>query len=134
MIGARPSTACVQAIAHEGRLQRHRGTICEVRAGEHALHVTLDEGTTLWVAAVVNCTGPVDSIAADPLLTRLATTGLVRPGPAGLGIDTADDGRIIGTLPDSLPFLAVGSLRRAACGSPPRCRRSASRPTTWPAS
>ncbi|MEO6510019.1 MAG: hypothetical protein ABIO16_03440, partial [Nocardioides sp.] len=37
---------------------------------------------------------------------------LVRPGPAGLGIDTADDGRILGTLPDDLPFLAVGSLRR----------------------
>ena len=110
-----PATARrFQAIAREGRLQRHRGTICEVRAGEHALHVTLDEGTTLRVAAVVNCTGPVDSIAADPLLTRLATTGLVRPGPAGLGIDTTDDGRIIGTLPDSLPFLAVGSLRRGS--------------------
>ena len=53
----------------------------------------------------------VGSIAADPLLTRLAQTGLVRPGPAGLGIDTTDDGRILGTLPDSVPFLAVGSLR-----------------------
>ena len=83
-----------------------------MRADRSALHVTLDDGTTLRVAAVVNCTGPVGSIAADPLLTRLAQTGLVRPGPAGLGIDTADDGRILGTLPDTLPFLAVGSLRR----------------------
>ena len=108
-----PATARrLDAIAHEGRLQRHRGTIAGVRAGEHALHVSLDEGTTLRVAAVVNCTGPVGSIAADPLLTRLAQTGLVRPGPAGLGIDTADDGRIVGTLPERLPFMAVGSLRR----------------------
>ena len=102
----------LDAVAAEGRLVRHRGTLAAVRADRSALHVTLDDGTTLRVAAVVNCTGPVGSIAADPLLTRLAQSGLVRPGPAGLGIDTADDGRILGTLPDTLPFLAVGSLRR----------------------
>ncbi|MBC2933987.1 FAD/NAD(P)-binding protein [Nocardioides sp. zg-1228] len=108
-----PATARrLDAVAAEGRLVRHRGTLAAVRADDTALHVTLDDGTTLRVAAVVNCTGPVGSIAADPLLTRLAQSGLVRPGPAGLGIDTADDGRILGTLPDTLPFLAVGSLRR----------------------
>ena len=100
------------AIATAGRLERHQGTIAAVRTDEDALHVTLDDGTELDVAAVVNCTGPVGSIAADPLLTRLARTGLVRPGPAGLGIDTADDGRILGTLPETRPFMAVGSLRR----------------------
>ena len=102
----------LDAVAADGRLVRHRGTLAAVRADRSALHVTLDDGTILRVAAVVNCTGPVGSIAADPLLTRLAQSGLVRPGPAGLGIDTADDGRILGTLPDTLPFLAVGSLRR----------------------
>jgi uncharacterized NAD(P)/FAD-binding protein YdhS len=102
----------LDAVAAAGRLVRHRGTLTAVRTDRAALHVTLDDGTTLRVAAVVNCTGPVGSIAADPLLTRLAQSGLVRPGPAGLGIDTADDGRILGTLPDTLPFLAVGSLRR----------------------
>jgi uncharacterized NAD(P)/FAD-binding protein YdhS len=108
-----PATARrFDAIGNEGRLKRHRGTLADVRPDAHALHVTLDDGTTLRVAAVVNCTGPVGSIAADPLLTRLAQTGLVRPGPAGLGIDTTDDGRILGTLPDSVPFLAVGSLRK----------------------
>lgn len=108
-----PATARrFHAIAAEGRLERHRGTLAAVQADASALRVTLDDGTTLRVAAVVNCTGPVGSISADPLLTRLAQTGLVRPGPAGLGIDTADDGRIVGTLPEALPFLAVGSLRR----------------------
>ncbi|GAA1937980.1 FAD/NAD(P)-binding protein [Nocardioides hwasunensis] len=108
-----PATARrFDAISSAGRLRRHRGTIAGVRADAHALHVTLDDGTTLRVAAVVNCTGPVGSIASDPLLSRLAQTGLVRPGPAGLGIDTTDDGRIVGTLPDTVPFLAVGSLRK----------------------
>jgi uncharacterized NAD(P)/FAD-binding protein YdhS len=108
-----PAThARFDAVSRAGRLERHRGTIAAVRADEKALHVTLDDGTELDVAAVVNCTGPVGSIAADPLLTRLARTGLVRPGPAGLGIDTADDGRIVGTLPETRPFMAVGSLRR----------------------
>lgn len=108
-----PATARrLEAIAAEGRLQRHRGTIASVVADPSALRVTLDDGTILRVAAVANCTGPVGAIAADPLLTRLARTGLVRPGPAGLGIDTADDGRVLGTLPDTLPLLAVGSLRR----------------------
>ncbi len=108
-----PATARrFDAIADEGRLTRHRGTIAAVRADDHALHVTLDDGTQLRVSAVVNCTGPVGSIGADPLMTRLAQTGLLRPGPAGLGIDTADDGRILGALPDHLPFFAVGSLRR----------------------
>jgi uncharacterized NAD(P)/FAD-binding protein YdhS len=108
-----PATARrLGAIAAAGRLERHRGTLASVVADPHALRVTLDDGTTLRVGAVVNCTGPVGSIGADPLLTRLAQTGLVRPGPAGLGIDTADDGRVLGTLPDALPFLAVGSLRR----------------------
>ena len=49
---------------------------------------------------------------ADPLLSALARTGLVRPGPAGLGIDTTDDGRVLGVLPAAMPLYALGSLRR----------------------
>ena len=100
------------AVAEAGRLVRHRGTIASVRPEPDSLEVTLDNGTVLRVGAVVNCTGPVGTVTADPLLARLARTGLVRPGPAGLGIDTADDGRVLGTLPDTRPLLAVGSLRR----------------------
>ena len=99
-------------VVDSGRLVRHRGTIADVRPGPDALEVTLDDGTVLRVAAVVNCTGPVGTVTVDPLLARLARTGLVRPGPAGLGIDTADDGRVLGTLPETPPLLAVGSLRR----------------------
>jgi uncharacterized NAD(P)/FAD-binding protein YdhS len=101
-----------QEVVDAGRLLRHRGTVAAVRPGCDGLDVTLDDGTTLRVGAVVNCTGPVGTVAADPLLARLAHTGLVRPGPAGLGIDTAEDGRVVGVLPESVRLLAVGTLRR----------------------
>ncbi len=54
----------------------------------------------------------METIAADPLLAGLARTGLVRPGPAGLGVDTSDDGRVLGVLPSAMPLYAIGSLRR----------------------
>ena len=76
------------------------------------VRVTLTDGTELTVAAVVNCTGPVGALAKDPLLAALTQTGLVRPGPSGLGIDTADDGRVLGVLPPTIPFYAIGTLRR----------------------
>ena len=74
--------------------------------------VTLSDGTVLSVAAVVNCTGPVGAPASEPLLHALSQTGLVRPGPSGLGVDTADDGRVVGVLPPTIPFYAIGTLRR----------------------
>ena len=101
-----------EEVEGSGRLRRHRGTIATVRPRCDGLDVVLGDGTQLRVSAVVNCTGPVGTVAADPLLNRLAHTGMVRPGPAGLGIDTAEDGRVVGVLPATVPFLAVGSLRR----------------------
>ena len=95
-----------------GRLERHQGTLESVRTTATGVEVTLSGGTTLEVAAVVNCTGPVGALSHDPLLTALARHGLVRPGPAGLGIDTADDGRVLGVLPSTMPFFALGSLPR----------------------
>ena len=95
-----------------GDVQRHRGTIASVEPGPDVLRVTLSNGEVLEVGSVVNCTGPVGTIAADPLLARLATTGVVRPGPAGMGVDTAEDGRVEGTLPRTLPLLTLGALRR----------------------
>src|SRR3954471_10792326 len=99
-------------ITEAGRLARHSGTLvhaCEVDGG---IEATLADGSTVVVAGVVNCTGPIDALSADPLLAGLARTGLVRPGPAGLGIDTADDGRVLGVLPTGMPLYAIGTLRR----------------------
>ncbi|MCW2867005.1 MAG: hypothetical protein JWR20_1193, partial [Marmoricola sp.] len=95
-----------------GGLVRHRGTVTAVRGCPQGLAVDLSDGTTLRVAGVVGCTGPVGELAASPLLHALARTGLVRPGPSGLGIDTRDDGRITGVLPSTMPFHALGALRR----------------------
>jgi uncharacterized NAD(P)/FAD-binding protein YdhS len=46
-------------------------------------------------AAVVNCTGPGRlTLAGDPLVDGLVADGLARPGPLGLGLDTAADGAL----------------------------------------
>jgi uncharacterized NAD(P)/FAD-binding protein YdhS len=95
-----------------GRWVRHTGTVASAVPTDDGVRVTLTDGTELTVAAVVNCTGPVGTVAKDPLLAALARTALVRPGPTGLGIDTADDGRVLGVLPPTIPFYSIGSLRR----------------------
>jgi uncharacterized NAD(P)/FAD-binding protein YdhS len=99
-------------IVEGGRLVRHSGTVVGARERPEGIEVTLSEGSSVVVGGVVNCTGPVDALSSDPLLAGLARTGTVRPGPAGLGIDTADDGRVLGVLPSGMPLYAIGSLRR----------------------
>jgi uncharacterized NAD(P)/FAD-binding protein YdhS len=46
---------------------------------------------------VVNCTGPapVATPGWNPLVDGLAARGLLRPGPHGLGLDVASDGRLL---------------------------------------
>lgn len=106
--------ARLRRIQDAGRLELHTGTVAAVRETDSGLEADLTDGTTARVAAVVSCTGPVGTIAHDPLLSTLARTGLVRPGPVGLGVDVADDGRVRGTLPAAMPFYAIGSLRRGS--------------------
>jgi hypothetical protein len=100
------------AVSEAGRWVRHTGTVSAAAATDDGVRVTLSDGTELVVAAVVNCTGPVGAPGRDPLLSALTQTGLVRPGPSGLGVDTADDGRVLGVLPPTIPFYAIGTLRR----------------------
>ncbi len=108
-----PETAGrLAAVDAAGRWVRHSGTVVDARPVDGGVDVRLSNGEQLTVAAVVNCTGPVGAAGKDPLLAALTRTGLVRPGPSGLGIDTADDGRIVGVLPSTIPFYAIGSLRR----------------------
>ena len=99
-------------IDESGRWVRHTGTVVSATPTDDGVRVVLTDGTELTVAAVVNCTGPVGALAKDPLLAALTQTGLVRPGPSGMGIDTADDGRVLGVLPPTIPFYAIGTLRR----------------------
>lgn len=106
--------ARLREVTDAGRLRRHTGTVLAARDVGGGLEVDLSDGTTVAVAGVVSCTGPVGTLAHDPLLTTLARSGVVRPGPVGLGIDVADDGRVRGVLPASMPLYALGSLRRGS--------------------
>ncbi|GAB3991549.1 FAD/NAD(P)-binding protein [Nocardioides marmoraquaticus] len=106
--------ARLREITEAGRLERHAGTVTGVREVEGGLEVDLSDGATVTVAGVVSCTGPVGTIAHDPLLTTLAREGVVRPGPLGIGVDVADDGRVRGVLPSTMPIYALGSLRRGS--------------------
>jgi uncharacterized NAD(P)/FAD-binding protein YdhS len=69
----------------------------------------------LDVAGIVNCTGPRETIATtdDPVLAGLVGSGHARLGPAGLGVDTADDGSLLSAagIPSRVLF-TLGSLRK----------------------
>ena len=100
--------ARLDAVADAGRLVQHVGSVAEVTETTDGLAVRLSDGTTLRVGSVVNCTGPVADLAADPLLGTLYAAGLVAPGAAGLGLATGPAGRVEG--PGTL--WTLGSLRR----------------------
>jgi uncharacterized NAD(P)/FAD-binding protein YdhS len=109
-----------QAVA-AGQLQRHRARLDSAIASErcvqlrgHGLH---GHALSLEAACVVNATGVELRVQAmrNPLLTELTGRGLARPGPHGIGLDTADGGRVVdadGVAQDDL--FALGSLRIGA--------------------
>ena len=106
-----------QAVA-TGQLQRHRARLDSAIASErcvqlrgHGLH---GHALSLEAACVVNATGVELRVQAmrNPLLTELTGRGLARPGRHGIGLDTADGGRVVdadGVAQDDL--FALGSLR-----------------------
>ncbi|WP_137294518.1 FAD/NAD(P)-binding protein [Nocardioides dongxiaopingii] len=106
----------IRAYADDGRLSvlgggllsiADRGATCQVRIAGVA--------TPLVAGAVVNCTGPSTDITRsdDPLLLALRERGLVRPDPLLLGIDTTDEGRLVGDDGTVAPGLfAVGPPRK----------------------
>jgi uncharacterized NAD(P)/FAD-binding protein YdhS len=79
------------------------------------VEVTLSNGQTLQVGAVVNCAGPCNNpdASTDPLIRSLIDQGLARGGPLGIGLDTAADGALLDRSGESdLPVWTLGSLRR----------------------
>jgi uncharacterized NAD(P)/FAD-binding protein YdhS len=72
---------------------------------------------TLEVARVINCTGPASDYARLdlPLVVQMRRAGWLTPDPLRLGIETATDGRLLGT--DGQPvdgLFTLGPLRRPA--------------------
>ncbi len=96
-----PATASrITALRATGRLQVHRGTVMSVTQRADGLRILADTGNdTVQLDAdwLVNGTGSTADIAAtaSPLLRDLFSTGLARPDPLGLGIDTSPDGRVL---------------------------------------
>lgn len=79
------------------------------------LRVGLSSDELLSVGAVLNCTSPQENVREidHPLLAVVLASGLARPGPLNLGIDTGPDGRVLaanGVLDN--PLWTLGALRR----------------------
>jgi uncharacterized NAD(P)/FAD-binding protein YdhS len=93
-----------------------RGRIRSMRASGEGITVETSVGT-LEVARVINCTGPAcDYARLDlPLVVQMRRAGWLLPDPLRLGIETAEDGRLIGV--DGQPvdgLYTLGPLRRPA--------------------
>jgi len=69
------------------------------------------------VDAVVNCTGPDGdfSRSMDPLIAHLRTNGVIMPDALGIGIQTGDDGAVLGARGTASPVIfTLGATRRPA--------------------
>jgi uncharacterized NAD(P)/FAD-binding protein YdhS len=98
-------------------MQVLRGRMTGMRSRGNAIEVTYAPGGSLTVARVFNCTGPqCDYTRVDlPLVVRLRNAGLLTPDPLRLGVETADDGRLLDRHGQPVDGLyTLGPLRRPA--------------------
>ena len=86
-----------------GQLVFHTGPIQGYERNRRRVVVNLrsaarDEFRRIEVARVINCSGPATDYQKinDPLVAQLMREGIVRPDPLRLGLDTAEDLRVIG--------------------------------------
>ncbi|MFJ5265743.1 FAD/NAD(P)-binding protein [Streptomyces sp. NPDC088387] len=110
-----PATAAAfHALREAGLLRTGTGQVTRAAPDGDAVLVDVDGGRTLRVAAVVNCTGtPADlRRSTDPLVRRLLDEGYARCGPAGLGLDTDDDGRLQPAAGGAGGLWTIGAARR----------------------
>jgi uncharacterized NAD(P)/FAD-binding protein YdhS len=96
------SQQIVDAMQEEGRLEIRAGRIEGLRETGSAMEVRYrrrgaGRSEILAAALVVNCTGPESDVhrVDQPLVRNLLRRGLIRPGPAGLGLDARSDGALV---------------------------------------
>jgi uncharacterized NAD(P)/FAD-binding protein YdhS len=111
---APPTAARLRALRGRGRLRVAAAEIVGAAVDRDAVRVWLSDGRQLRVAAVVNCTGARTDLhrAGDPLVDCLLRDGTARPGPAGQGLDTAGDGRVVPAAGPAAPLWTIGAARR----------------------
>src|SRR5207244_10639573 len=110
----------VEELRRDGRLRVVAAAVVSVDEDGGRLAVGLrprggEETETLRVDSIVNGAGPADSPFRrdSPLYTHLRDTGLARPHPLGLGIDTGPGGAVLDA--DGRPsrtLYTIGWLRR----------------------
>ncbi|MET0582626.1 MAG: FAD/NAD(P)-binding protein [Pseudoxanthomonas sp.] len=110
--------AQLERLQASGQLRLHRGRLQTVSREGNRIRVTLmmrDRRTQeLDVDRIVNATGVEmrAQLMRNPLLSDLLGKGKARPGPHGIGIDTAVDGEMVDAQGQAQPdLMVVGSLR-----------------------
>ena len=112
--------AMIGGLLTHGQLQVHRGRLVGVLADGDGDRIRVDAALAdggmlrLDVDYLINATGVETraTLMRSALLQTLLATGIARPGPHGIGIDTASDGAVIAASGDVQPqLLALGSLR-----------------------
>jgi len=112
--------ARIQSLCESGVLRVRAARMIDVVVGEAGFRTTLRARGSAQLerrefAGIVNCTGPGDTVPAseDPVVAGLLRNGIIRPGPSGLGLDTADDGALVSAagLPSAWLF-TIGPPRK----------------------
>ena len=94
-----PTARRAAALTSAGRLTVHRGHVAAASEQRDGVRVRIDHGgssTELAAGWLINCTGAAADITAtaDPLVRHLLDSGLARPDPLRLGMDTDARGAV----------------------------------------
>jgi uncharacterized NAD(P)/FAD-binding protein YdhS len=99
-----PETAyAIEELVETGRLELVAGRLEALAEDDGGVVASIrrrgaSASETFRVGKVINCTGPDTDLARvrDPLVASLRRDSLIRPDELGLGLDTDDDGRLVG--------------------------------------
>lgn len=112
----------IDAMIESGQVRVRAARIHTATATASGIDVVLDprggewprDSVTLHADRVINCTGPTTDAArsGNALVERLLATGVMRPGPMGMGLDSDDAGRVVGNTGTAEPRMyLVGPAR-----------------------
>jgi uncharacterized NAD(P)/FAD-binding protein YdhS len=134
-----PVASAVSELRRSGRLTVDAGRVLAVTnqgtVGQPRLRVTLSgrggSVHTLFVSAIIDCTGPgPDPTAGSPLLAAMVADGRARIHPSGIGLDVDEHGDLRPAIHAAGAVHTVGWCRRGAefeATAVPEIRRQADR-------